>query len=313
MSTSGTTSYSVTEREVIEAAGAKIGVIESGQTMDAADLVVFRRNLNMLVKQWVAQADFAPGLKMWTRRRAYLFLQAGQEEYTVGPGGDECAAETYVMTALAGDSNGASATLDSTTGIVAGMRIGFVQSSGTVWTSVATVAGLSIVTLVDAVTAPSGSKVYAYAAKPVKPFEIIGGSLRDTDLQDSPIDVNLSLDEYEQIPSKQSLGTPSRIYCETKKDGARLYLDRSPDDTTKVVRLVFYSYIEDSTAQTDDVDFPAEWYRALVGQLALDSALDFSRPVTPELKMFRDEALRMAQNAHPANSSAYYVPEPDFY
>src|SRR6185369_11789320 len=120
MSSSGVTNYSVTEREVIEAAASKIGVLESGQALDNSDLLIFRRNLNMIVKQWVAQADFAPGLKMWTRRRAYLFLQDGQVEYDIGPSGDECAAEEYVYTTVAVSGSGASISVDSVTDLVAG-------------------------------------------------------------------------------------------------------------------------------------------------------------------------------------------------
>jgi hypothetical protein len=150
-------------------------------------------------------------------------------------------------------------------------------------------------------------------SKPVKPFEITGASLRDIEVQDSPVDPNLSLLEYELIPSKQGLGTPASLYQEAKKDAMRVYLDCVPDDLTKVLRLVYYSYVEDTSTQTQDVDFPGEWFRALVGQGAIDCAPDFARPVTPELIRFRDESLRMAQNAHPLKSTAFYASEPDSY
>lgn len=312
MSSSGITDYSVTELDVIEGAAGKIGVGENGQTLDPDDVKTFRRNLNMIVKQWTAQADFAPGLKMWTRRRAYLFLQNDQIEYDIGPTGDECASETYATTTLSAVS-GATVTLTSPTGFAAAMRIGIVLATGVVsWTTIASLVG-SVATLGASIVAPSGSRVFAYTSKPLKPFEIVSGTLRDTDGNDSPIDVNLSVDEYELIPNKTTEGTVSRIYWEARKDLVRAYLDYSPIDTTKVVRLVFHSYIEDSTSQTDDVDFPAEWFRALVGQLAMDSALDFSRPVTPELQEFAKESLQMAKNAHPLKSTAFYASDPDWY
>ena len=100
---------------------------------------------------------------------------------------------------------------------------------------------------------------------------------------------------------------------EAKKDGMRIYLDSVPADLTKVVRLVYVSYIEDTSSLTQNVDFPAEWGRALVAQGAIDCAPDFGRPVTPELIRARDESLRMAQNAHPLQSVAYYQPDPDDY
>lgn len=312
MSSSGITNYSVTELEVIKGAAGKIGVLESGQTLDAADVEVFRRNLNMIVKQWTGQADFAPGLKMWTRRRAYLFLQDEQIQYDIGPSGDECASEEYVTTTLSAAAASTVLTVTEDPGFAVAMRIGVVGSSGTTWTTISSIAGTTLV-VADSVTAASGARVFAYESKPLKPFEIVSAVLRDTDDQDSPMDPNLSLAEYELIPHKSGLGTPSRLYFEPRKDAGRVYLDASPDDLTRVVRLVFHSYIEDTTSQTQNVDFPAQWFRALVAQLAVDSALDFSRPVTPNLMQFRDESLKMAKDAHPETTTKFYASDPDWY
>jgi hypothetical protein len=200
------------------------------------------------------------------------------------------------------------------TGAAVDMRIGIETSAGLHWTTISGVAGSTLILSAPLpAAADAGGVVFAYTSKPLKPFEITSASLRDTEVQDSPMDPNLSLLEYEMLPSKQNTGTPFSFYQEAKKDGMRIYLDCVPNDLTKVARLVYYSYIEDTSAQTQDVDFPGEWFRALVGQGALDCAMDFARPVTPELKAFRDEGLRMAQNAHPAKSTAYYASEPDEY
>ncbi len=317
MSSSGVTNYSVSELEVLKEAASHLGILESGQSMRADDVVVMRRKLNMLTKQWVAQADFAPGLKMWTRRRAYLFLQQDQIQYDIGPLGDECASESYVHTTLTASFSASDGfvTVASTVGVFAGYRVGVALTGGRLeWATVTAVTSTQIQfgTSLSA-GAGIGGSVFVYAAKPMKPFEVLSGVLRDTETQDSPIDVNLGSDEYELIPDKQADGTPSQIYFEAKKTGMRAYLDAAPDDVTKVIRLVFSSYVEDTTAQTQDVDFPAEWFRPLSAQLAIDSAPAFGRPVTPELKMLRDESLRMAQNSHPAKSTAFYASEPDWY
>lgn len=314
MSTSGITDYSCTELEIIRNAAGDIGVLQDGQTLNASDVVLFRRKLNMLVKQWVAQMDFAPGLKMWTRRRAYLFLQDDQNKYSIGPTGDECASETYASTTLASAaSSSTSLTLTSGDGISAADRIGVVSTDGTLtWTTVTSIVGTAAV-VGAAITADAGAQVFAYTSKPLRPFEIISGSLRDTEGNDTPIDVNLSLAEYELIPAKKGLGTPSRIYFEAKRTNADVYIDCAPDDLTWVVRLVFLSYVEDTTAQTQEVDFPAEWFRALSAQLAIDACPSFGRPVTPELKLLRDEALHMARNAYASKSVDFYQSEPDCY
>lgn len=318
MATSGTTGYSVNELEILKAALGKIGVVEIGRSLEAEDIEVSRRNLNLIIKQWVSQVDFAPGLKMWTRRRGWLFLQKNQIQYSLGPSGDECASETYVATTLtAGAAQGASTiTVASITGLASGQRIGVLLSSGSMqWTTINGAPSGLTVTLTATLTgaAASGATVYAYTSKVLRPFEIVSAVLRDSDGNDTPMDPQLSIGEYESIPTKSATGTPASIYFEAKKTNAVAYLDCAPDDLTNVVRLVYLSYVEDSTATTDDVDFPAEWYRALVGQLAMDCALDYGQPVTPGLVAYRDEGLAMARNAYPVKSTAYYESDPDEY
>lgn len=317
MATSGTTSFGSTELQIITDALDDLGVKQSGQALSADDVVLMRRKLNMIVKQWSAQVDFAPGLKMWTRRRAYLFLQTDQIGYDLGPTGDECASETYYSTTLAAaaSASASTVTLTSVTGVATTMRIGIELASGMQWTTVNGAPSGSVVTLTTALTgaAALGAQVYVYASKPLRPFEIVTAVMRNEEGQDSPMDPHLSVEEYEAIPNKSSTGTPSRIYFEAKKTNARVYLDRAPDDLTKVIRMVYLSYIEDNTAQTEDVDFPAEWHRALGAQLTLDGAPAFGVKATQEMKLKRDEALQMAQNAYPSKSQAFYEMNADDY
>jgi len=318
MATSGTTSYSVTESDIVTDVLTNIGVAEVGQTLQAEDVIIVRRKLNMLVKQWVSQADFAPGLKMWTRRRAYLFLQKNQTEYSIGPSGDECASESYVSTTLAAaaSSGAGTVTVASITGLASAQRVGVLLASGSFqWTTINGAPSGSTVTLTATLTgdAALGARLFAYTSKPHRPFEIVSAVRRDTDGDDTPMDPHLSVEEYESIPAKSEDGTPSSFYFEAKRTNADVYLNCAPDTVTDVVRIVYLSYIEDSLATTDDVDFPAEWFRPLSAQLSIDCSIPFSRQVTPEMKATRDEALRMAQNAYPAKSTAFYQSEPDDY
>lgn len=318
MSTSGTTGYSVTELDIVTDALQGVGVAEAGQTLDAEDILLARRKLNMLVKQWTAQIDFAPGLKMWTRRRAYLFLQKSQTEYSLGPTGDECASESYVSTTLtAGASLGAGTiTVASIVGLSSAMRIGILLASGSFqWTTISGAPAGSTVTLAATLTgaASSGAQVFAYTSKPLRPFELMSGVRRDTAGNDTPVDVNLSLGEYEAIVSKSGLGTPCNLYFEAKKTNAKAYIDCAPQSVTDVLRLVYLSYVEDSTTTADDIDFPSEWYRALAAQLTIDLCIPYSRTVSQEMKLVRDEALSMARNAYPAKSVASYQSDPDQY
>jgi hypothetical protein len=316
MATSGTTAYSVTERDIIEEAASHLGVLQIGQTMEADEYIVFRRKLNLLMKQWTAQIDFAPGLKMWTRRRAWLFPQSGQVVYSLGPSGDECAAESYVMTTLSANATGSTATLTSTTGFASGYRIGIRLDTGAMhWTTVDGALSGSVATLTTAVPsiATAGATVFCYATKMQRPFSLVSASLRQTNGDDWPVDTDLSVEEYELISRKSNTGVISGLYFEAQRTNAKVYTDVAPADTRMVLRMVYLAYVEDLTASTQDVDFPAEWFRPLAAQLAVDSAPAFAKPVTVELKMLRDESLRIAQNAYPAKSEAFYLSDPDVY
>lgn len=319
MTTSGVTSYSCTELDIIEAAMENIGKLAAGETMSAEDILVCRRRLNMIYKQWVSQVDFAPGLKMWCRRTGWLFLQKDQVAYSLGPSGDECASETYYHTTLSANaSSGASTiTVASITGLASAMRIGVKLTSGSMqWTTINGTPSGSTVTLTATLTgaAASGGVVYAYTSKILRPFELLTANIRDSSGNDAmKFDVNMLLEEYESIPSKSATGTPSRGYFEAKKTNTTLFLDCAPDDLTNVLRIRFQSYIEDTTATTQDVDFPAEWLRPLAYQLAIDLCVPYRRQITPEMKLSRDESLAIAKNAYSAKSVISYDYSPDVY
>lgn len=319
MATSGTTSYSVTELDVITDAMQDAGIIGAADTtIDSDDYAVARRKLNLLIKQWSSQIDFAPGLKMWTRRRGYLFLQADQIVYSLGPSGDECAADSYVTSTLASSASGGAGTITlvSATGFSASMRIGVLLDSGSIqWTTINGAPAGAVVTLTANLTsaASAGARVFAYTSKVLRPFEIKTASLRDTASDDFGMDVHTVLEAYEAIGSKADEGTPSALYFEAQRTNAKVYLDCAPTDLTDVIRFVYMSYIEDMSATTNDVDMPAEWFRPLAAQLAIDICPAFGRSVTPEMKLKRDEALAMAKNAYPERSVAEYQNCPDEY
>jgi hypothetical protein len=316
MATSGTVTYSVTEADVIKDALIEIGHLDPTETPTADDIVTARRKLNLIVKQWTSQLDFAPGLKMWTRRRAYLFLQDAQVVYSLGPSGDH-ATETYATTTLstAEATSSTSIGITSATGMSASDNIGIVLDDGTIhWTTISGAPGATTTIATGLASAASaGNRVFAYTTKMRRPFDLETGVRRDTSGNDTPIDVNMTLAEYELIGSKTAEGSPSRLYFEAQRTNAKVYLDCAPEDVTEVVRMVYLSYIEDFTAQANDAEFPIEWARPLCLQLANDCCRPFGRKVSPDLKQDLNEALAMARKAYPETAVLEYQSEPDEY
>lgn len=318
MSSSGTTTYSATELDIYTDVLQTLGIIGAVETPDPNDAVLLRRKMNMLLKQWVAQADFAPGLKMWTRRRGFLFFVPDQHVYSIGPSGDECADEDYASTTttVAAATSDTTITVASVSGIAASSSIGVLLDSGSLhWTTVSGAPSGLVVTLATGLpsAAAVGARVFCFAAQVRNPFDIESAVFRDRDGGDSPIDPNMSLLEYEAIRVKGADGTPSGLYFQAGKTAAKVYLNRAPDDMRGVLRFVYTSYIEDASTLSTSIDIPAEWIRAVSTQLVLDCADAFGRAVTPSMGKLRDEALAMARNAHPLMSTAAYESDPDDY
>lgn len=316
MPSSGVVTYTVNELEVIKDALEEIQVLGIGRTPGAEMIALGRRKLNLITKQWAGSTDYARGFKMWTRKRAFVFLQKNQHVYSLGPSGDHAAADSYATTTLSAVANATDTTITvaSASAFASGNFLGIELDSGSIyWTAVDGAPVGSVVTLDAAMPSPasSGNRVFGYAAKMRRPLEILTAMLRDGSDDETPVDIGLTLQEYESIPNKTTDGTPDRAYYESQLTNGKLYTNREPDDVSKVVSLVYLSPPEDFTAMTDTVDFPQVWFRALFLQLAIDMAGSYGFPVTAELKGRRDEAVQIAQHADPETSTAFYQPNED--
>lgn len=319
MATSGSVDFSVTRDDIIQDALENLGIVLPGATPVAAHVTAAARKLNMIVKQWQGTADFAPGLKMWSRKRAYLFLAKGGSTYTLGPTATETGtsnkwSSSYVRTTLSvSAANGASAvTITTTTGFASGNRIGIVLDSGSIfWTTVSgSLTGNSVpLTSVTTGAAASGNTVFCYATtnQGRRPLSILTAVRRNTDSTDSEM-YPMSLQEYEAISDKGADGTPGRYYYQADLTDGSLYLDSDPVISTDVMRITFLSPPEDFDASTDNPDFPQQWYRPLSWQLTIELAPSYGRPVSPEMKLSRDEALAIARNTNPETSDLYFQP-----
>lgn len=60
----------------------KLGVLEDGETLTASQLSICMRNLAMMIDSWSSWQDL-----IWFERTELFQLQAGQIEYSIGPGG----------------------------------------------------------------------------------------------------------------------------------------------------------------------------------------------------------------------------------
>ena len=312
MAVSGSYDFTVNRDQIIERALLKIGVLGEGITMTAKHIRDGSIALNALVQQWQTQEDFSPGLKTWSRKRAYLFPQYLQSEYNLGPSGDHVTYSYVATTTTAAASSGAS-TVDvaSITGMASGDNIGILMdANGYHWTTINGAPSGSTVTLTTnlAGDAASEARVVVYTSKIQRPNAMVAVTRRDKYGDDFPVDKIVTVETYEVITDKDAEGTPSGYLYEPQIDDAILYFDLAPIDLEDTYRLTVLRPLADFDATNDTPDYPKEWYRALFFNLAIDLAPDYNRPVTAELAGLAQSSLLLAQKRQSEQTDVYFQP-----
>lgn len=311
MTTSASVDFSVNRDEIIAAAFQLNRAVGADETLSSWHIDRGSFFLNLIVKQWQGRADFAPNLKAFSRKTAYLFLQQGQSVYSVGPSGDNWTG-SYSSTTLAAAKNASATAVTLASAIGANAdNIGIQLSDGSIgWSTISAGGGTTSLTLPANTlgTAANGARVFTYTSKARRPLGLLSAVLRDVNTKDTPIPVNKTRQDYEALPDKTADGTPIWLAYEASLTNGTIYLSCEPNDTTKVIRVVFLGTPEDFDAITDTPDYPQEWYKPLVGQLAIDTSSIFGVPVTAEMKLFRDEGLSIAHNTEPETSDVFFEP-----
>lgn len=311
MTTSASVDFSVNRDEIIAAALQLNRAVGADETLSAWHIDRTSFFLNMIVKQWQGKADFGANLKTFARKTAYLFLQQGQSVYSVGPSGGNWTG-SYSTTTLSAAKAASATSLSLTAAVGANAdNVGIQLADGSIgWTTISSGGGTTTLTLPanSLGAASSGARVFTYTTKARRPLMLLTGVLRDTNTKDTPMPVNKVRQDYEAIADKTQDSTPTWAAYEATLTNGTIYLDCEPADTTKVVRVVFLGSPEDFDALTDTPDYPQEWYKPLVGQLAIDTSPIFGVPVTAEMKLFRDEGLSIAHNTEPETSDVFFEP-----
>lgn len=311
MATSGSYDFTVTAETIINEMAEQIGYLAEGETIGATFQASCLRSLNMMVKQWSGNFDFAPGLKAFSRKVGYVFLQSGQGSYSIGPSGNN-ATLSYVQTTLSTDeaTSSTSLSLTSFTGMSASDYIGIVLDDGSVhWTTISGTPGAPTTIATGLASAASaGNVVFAYTTKLIRPLYIENCALRDVSLNDTPLD-QMAPDYYERIAVKGTDGTPCRYRYDNTIVNGTLYLDVEPSDVTNVLRLAFMAPAEDYDAVANDISFPQEWLLPLALGLGKIVATKVNASMwTPLHESNLTSALSIARGSYAETTEMYFQP-----
>jgi len=309
MATSGSTDFSLNRDQIITAALRKLRVVDPANTADANDITTGAQMLNLMIKEW--QLD---GVSMWLNAECLLHLQKDSQSYSLGSSGDNfCLLSDAVKTTLTADvaASGTALTVDSITGISDGDYIGIELDSGSLhWDTVSGAPSGSTVNITTglASAASSDNYVFAYTNKIARPVEIMEARLRDTDNVDTPVAIEKSLEQFMSITDKTAEGDVTDIYLSPTITNSLLYTYPVCSDVTKRLIMTVRRVIEDFDRSSDDADLPAECLAAVIWNLALWLAPEYSMQTPPDVVRRASISYNQMKNFYKNRDSVFFQP-----
>ena len=332
-STSGSYTFSVTQLQIIRQACIDIGAIDPQENLTAQEYADCSFKLNMMVKQWMGNTDFAPGLKIWTRKRADLFLGYTKFAYNLGQLGDNWVDSTAGLAypQAYGQTNVATTVAGGTTVIpvasVSQMNIndyvGILNGGDIFWTRITALNpvpnpptfSIAAPGLPNTIQASGVSYVWNYTNKGIRPLAIITCVLRDIYSNDTPLNF-MTTERYESLPTKvapTNIADPTAILYESQFSNQApngiLYLDvAGAQDVTKHLHCVYLSPTQDLVNPGDAPDYPQQWYSPLCWGAGKQFAPMFDCEWTQTMEQNYQDALAIAKQADPATTDVFFEP-----
>ena len=308
MAVSGSKDYAVTRTNIIEAAHRKIGIFDAGEAIDGPNNTASILALNLIVKELIVR-----GADIWLRDEITLFLQPDQKSYQLGATDKSTRTITGETTLSAAEVAAQTViSVTSSAGMTAADVVGIKMDDNTIhWSTIASVDSSIQITIDDATDddAASGNKVYAYTTLAGRPTKIVSAYRRDINDIDTVIDM-VGEEEYRSLSNKGSSGPPVLAWYQPTLTSGTLYV-WPVDGGSSVDKLVLSAqyYPDDFDSATDNPQFPAEWYEALVYGLADRLAPELGIPLKERgfLRLEAKEKIEEALNFDTENASVIFA------
>lgn len=240
MTVSGSFDFDLNTLQICNAALRKLGVVSQGDQASAVQSVEARQALNVMVKAWRGI-----GVHLWDLDWITQGLTASSVVLGTDSVDYECI-KAHTSAAATRPVTGA--------------------NYMSYWKALTTTAGSAWVTATDYVAITEydlNTNIVAIDKAIVR---------EDTDTKEL---YSLTRDGFFALPDRTSEGKPTHYYFE-RKATPKLHLYPSPDSTTDyVIELLVYRYSDDFDANANTSDFPVEWLKALIYNLAVDLAPEY--------------------------------------
>lgn len=306
--TSGTSTFTVSRNELIEASLRVIGVLNKSQTVSPDDIVDCSQALDLLIKDLQSQ-----GIRLWKTDEVTLPLTTGISEYVIGENGGVVSS----ITVTAGGSGYGAPTITITGGGGSGATATPVVSSGVV-TSITVTNGGSGYTSRPVVTVVGGGGTGALALAnlngifAIKPLMVLTAFNR-TSGNDVTL-TELASNQYWTLGSKISSGIPHSFWIDWRLDDMAVRLYNVPDSSTLYeLHFIVKTSLQDTNISSQNVDVPREWLRTIKWMLADEISLEYG--CSPEIiTLVSDKAAKAFETVNAwdsvqQNTSVYFQAE----
>jgi len=287
MTTSSSIDFSSSTKEIITEALELLGVLGEGESYNTDQYTSAKRTLNSMSKTW--QAD---GLNLFAVKKYYLFLKKAQPYYdlinvTQDDWTDNFGQRFVETAALTGATT---ITLDDATDASVGMFIGIsVGGADIFWTTITLIVG-NVVTLSDALEddVDADAVVYYYLTRANRPMRVLEAYIHRKDGSEIPV-YNIARVDYMELARKDTSGMVTQIYFDPQVNTPRVYVWPVSNSAQDYLVLACQRTLEDFDNNTDEPDYPQEWYMPLAYNLATFLAPKFGIP-TPDYQRIQQQA-----------------------
>ena len=275
MATSGSKDFSLTVKELYQSARRLIpGKPRSNRDEDENN----REALNMLIKHWQGME-----IGVWMLRDVYIFLSDGGYEYDLGSSGK--LAYSMLKTELSADaaSGATSFTVDSITDISDGDYLGVELDDGTLqWTTVSGTPSSLTITPATALSGAASTDNHVYTFTDLADRPIALHTVRLVDPDGNEVELNqISTVDYDRLTDKDSEGNPSQYVYDKQLTNGILKIWPAAEDVQYYIKAKAVIEIDDFDSNTDDLEVPKQFYRAIKFNLAADMYHEYSPDKTP--------------------------------
>lgn len=310
MALSNSRNFKLTRDNLIKRALELVGARSENEEPSSFEINSAADFLNMLIKHWQSK-----GLHLWVKRELTLFLEQDKKFYNLGTGSYATYDSDYVETQLNGAlvASATAVAVDSTSGMAASDVIGIHMTGGTIhWDTITSVDTSTTLTLTTGMAAAASDNAYvrSYTNAAWRPLQILQATVKDTSGNEIPMQA-LSMQEYFDLPNKDSTGTSINYYYDPQLDDGKFHVWPTASADGYEIVLQAVKQFDDVDSANDDFEIPQEWFLALVYNLALLLADSYD---VPQGKYYRirngaEKFLRDVELFDEENVSIFFQPD----